>query len=198
MPCSRASSTLFGSYGLPWRNISPASCFWKPVMILISVDLPEPLSPSRPSTSPFFKVRLMSCRAAMGPKLLAMRSTRSTSPPTPGSEEDDGLAVPSPARASSAATCSAGSSGSSGGGPEDDSGKTGPRSHFLDEDVDRHHQDDGEPQVEVEVVGADALDDQAVVQDAEEQCPDQRAHDCSRAAEKQGAADHRGRDRLEE
>src|ERR1700758_440144 len=57
----------------------PESCFWKPQMILISVDLPAPLSPSRPSTSPFFRCRLMSRSAVTGPKRLAMCSTRSTS-----------------------------------------------------------------------------------------------------------------------
>src|SRR3982074_790527 len=57
----------------------PAAGFWKPEMILISVDLPAPLSPSSPSTSPFLRCRLMSCRAVTGPKRLAMCSTRRTS-----------------------------------------------------------------------------------------------------------------------
>src|SRR5205807_1763605 len=64
--------------------------------------------------------------------------------------------------------------------------------------VDGHDEDDGEPQVEVEVVGADSLDDQAVVQHAQEERPDQRADDRSRAAPQERPADHGGRDRLEE
>src|SRR5271166_409930 len=57
----------------------PESCFWKPQMILISVDLPAPLSPSRPSTSPFLRCTFTSRNAVTGPKRLAMCSTRSTS-----------------------------------------------------------------------------------------------------------------------
>src|SRR5262249_46027506 len=57
----------------------PSSGFWKPEMILISVDLPAPLSPSSPSTSPFLRRRLTSRSAVTGPKRLATFSTRSTS-----------------------------------------------------------------------------------------------------------------------
>src|SRR5271166_2338016 len=79
MPLERASSTLLGSYGWSCRNITPESCFWKPLRILIRVDLPAPLSPSRPSTSPLRRCRLTSRSAVTGPKRLAMCSTRSTS-----------------------------------------------------------------------------------------------------------------------
>src|SRR3989442_14309667 len=48
-------------------------------MILMRVDLPAPLSPSSPSTSPFFRCRLTSLSAVTGPKRLAMCCTRSTS-----------------------------------------------------------------------------------------------------------------------
>src|SRR6202050_5918827 len=57
----------------------PESCFWNPQRILISVDLPAPLSPSSPSTSPFLRCRCTSRSAVTGPKRLAMCSTRSTS-----------------------------------------------------------------------------------------------------------------------
>src|SRR3954451_22229703 len=60
----------------------PSSGFWKPDRILIRVDLPAPLSPSNPSTSPLPRRRLMSCSAVTGPKRLATFSTRRTSSDT--------------------------------------------------------------------------------------------------------------------
>src|SRR5690242_10189681 len=48
-------------------------------MILMSVDLPAPLSPNSPSTSPFPRCRLTSRSAVTGPKRLAMCSTTRTS-----------------------------------------------------------------------------------------------------------------------
>src|ERR1019366_3146012 len=108
-------------------------------MILISVDLPDPLSPSRPRTSPLRRCRLMSRSAVVAPKLFAMCSTRSTS-----SGAEVGATTVSPASASS--------------------GTAGPLPHTLDIDVDRHGDQDREPQVQVQVVSVDALDDQAVVQ----------------------------------
>src|SRR3954471_11898754 len=157
MPSERAWSTLLGSYGSPRRNIWPESCFWKPQIVLISVDLPEPLSPSRPSTSPLRSVRLTSRRAVTGPKRLAMCSTRRTS-----------------------------------------SANAGPLAHAADVGVDRHREDDRQAEVEVQVVGVDALDRQAVAQDAEEQRADQRADAAPGAAGQQRAADDRGRDAVEE
>src|ERR1700761_7727602 len=51
-------------------------------MILINVDLPAPLSPSSPSTSPLPRCRSMFFSAVTGPKRLATPSTRSTSSDT--------------------------------------------------------------------------------------------------------------------
>src|SRR5207247_6457645 len=65
----------------------PASGRWKPAMILISVDLPAPLSPSSPRTSPLRRWRLTSRRAVTGPKRLETCSTRRTS---------SGIAAPLP------------------------------------------------------------------------------------------------------
>src|SRR6476619_100630 len=48
-------------------------------MILIRVDLPAPLSPSNPSTSPLPRCRLTSRSAVTGPKRLATFSTCRTS-----------------------------------------------------------------------------------------------------------------------
>src|SRR5215212_143146 len=63
-------------------------------MVLISVDLPAPLSPSRPSTSPLPRRRLTSRSAVTGPKRLEMCSTRRTSsdtapPPYPADVDVD-------------------------------------------------------------------------------------------------------------
>src|SRR3954451_12102092 len=104
-------------------------------MILISVDLPAPLSPSRPSTSPLRRCRLTSRSAVTGPKRLPTCSTRRTS-------SDSDTASPP---------------------------------HAADVDVDHHRDEDRHAEDEVEVVGVDALERQAVAQDAEEQRADQRA-----------------------
>src|SRR3954469_17588006 len=134
MPSLRAWSTLRGSNGSPWRKSCPASGFWKPEMIFMSVDLPAPLSPRRPSTSPLRRCRLMSRSAVTGPKRLETCSTRSTS---------------SSARAASAVTIRS-------------SGTAAPLSHPADVDVDDHRDEDRDAQDEVEVVGVDALERQAV------------------------------------
>src|SRR5690242_7409669 len=157
MPSERAWSTLRGVYGWPRRNSWPLSGGWKPQMILIRVDLPEPLSPSRPRTSPLRSVRLTSRRAVIGPKRLETCSTRRTS-----------------------------------------SADAGPLPHASDVRVDGHREDDRQAQVEVQVVGVDALDGQAVAQDAEEERAEERADDAARPARQQRAADHRGRDAVEE
>src|SRR5690348_10708607 len=102
-------------------------------MILISVDLPAPLSPSRPSTSPFLRCRLTSRSAVTGPNRFATFSTRRTS--------SDTASPPHPA----------------------------------DVDVDDHRDDDRDAEDEVQVVGVDALERQAVAQDAQEQRAEQGA-----------------------
>src|SRR5882762_7452833 len=116
-------------------------------MILISVDLPAPLSPSSPSTSPFFRCRFTSRRAVTGPKRLAMCSTRSTS-----SGADWGGTV-------SSGGCPRLGSGDRGG-----SAATGlPPSHAPDEHVRRHRHDHGEARVEEQVVCLHPLEDQPVL-----------------------------------
>src|SRR6202012_5286591 len=107
----------------------PVSGFWNPAMILISVDLPAPLSPNSPSTSPLRRCRLMSRRAVVGPKLLAMCSTRSTS--------------------------SGAELGPTTGSRIGSSGTTGPLSDALDIYVEHHRDDDRDAEVEIEVVRAD-------------------------------------------
>src|SRR5271165_4470005 len=52
MPRLRAFATDQPSMRLPWKQISPPeSGVWNPITTLTSVDLPEPLSPSRPTIS---------------------------------------------------------------------------------------------------------------------------------------------------
>src|SRR6266487_4319270 len=108
-------------------------------MILISVDLPAPLSPSRPSTSPLRRCRLMSRSAVIGPKLLRTCSTRSTS-----SGAEVGPTIFSFVSVASATA--------------------GTGSHPGDVCVERHRDQDRETQIQVEVVCAYAFDVQPVAQ----------------------------------
>src|SRR6478735_11710044 len=82
MPSERAWSTERSSVSSPLMISRPSSGFWKPDRILIRVDLPAPLSPSSPSTSPLPRCRLMSRSAVTGPKRLERLSTRRTSSDT--------------------------------------------------------------------------------------------------------------------
>src|SRR5919197_18092 len=168
MPSPRAWSTLCGSYGSPRRNICPSSGRWKPQMIFISVDLPAPLSPSRPSTSPLRRCMLMSRSAVTGPNFLLTCSTRRTS-----SAASFGATMCSPVMPLSA--------------------NARPLSHARDVSVGGHRDDDRQAQVEAQVVGVDALDDQPVAQGAEEQRADERTDDGARPTGEQRAADDRGR-----
>src|SRR3954451_5114442 len=161
IPSERAWSTDLSSTSSPLTISRPSSGFWKPEMILISVDLPAPLSPSSPSTSPLRRCTLMSRSAVTGPKRLEMCSTRSTS---------------SEARASSAVTIRS-------------SAKAAPLSHASDVHVDDHRDEDRHAQDEVEVVGVDPLQGQAVAQDAEEDRAEERADGGALAAGEQRAAD---------
>src|ERR1700722_3212041 len=141
-------------------------------MVLIRVDLPEPLSPSRPSTSPLRRCRLTSRSAVTGPKRLEMCSTRSTS-----SGAEVGGTTVSIGCASATAVSSA---------------------RALDVDVDGHRLDDRQTEIEQLVVGVDPLEDQTVLEDPEEQRADQRADHGTGPAGQQCPADHRRGDREEE
>src|SRR3954453_1941703 len=164
MPSERAWSTERSSTSSPLMISRPSVGFWKPEMILISVDLPAPLSPSSPSTSPLRRCMLMSRSAVTGPKRLDTCSTRSTS--------------------SRARACS-GSMWCSGG-------TTASLPYATDVDVDDHRGEDRDAEDEVEVVRVDALEGQAVAQDAEEQRSEERADGGALTAREQRAADHRG------
>src|SRR5436305_10203077 len=121
-------------------------------MILTSVDLPAPLSPSNPSTSPLRRCKLRSRSAVIGPKRLAMCSSRSTS-----SDAELG-----PTMCSSATV----RSGTPGSGPD-----------AADKHVQAHGDDDRDTEIEVLVVRVHALERQAVLKDPDEQSAEQRADD---------------------
>jgi hypothetical protein len=57
MPCSRAARGLPASSWRPWYTTSPSSGRTMPNSTFISVLLPEPFSPSRPTISPGITVR---------------------------------------------------------------------------------------------------------------------------------------------
>src|ERR1700688_1261367 len=63
------------SFGYSWPEMTirpPRSGAWTPEMILISVDLPEPFSPTRQCTSPISSVRSTSRSACTPPKRFEM------------------------------------------------------------------------------------------------------------------------------
>src|SRR4051794_38946984 len=169
MPSERAWSTEPSSTSSPLTISRPSVGFWKPEMIFMSVDLPAPLSPSRPRTSPWRRCRLMSRRAVTGPNRLETCSTRSTS---------------SCARASSGVTMRS-------------SATAAPLSHAPDVHVDHHRPEDRDAEDEVQVVGIHALERQPVAQDPEEQRAEERADRGALATGEQGAADDGGGHRAE-
>src|SRR5215471_6151078 len=77
MPLSLAARGLANTTGLPSIRIVPAVGGCTPASVLISVDLPAPLSPSRQSTSPAWTFSEMPWRTSIGPNdLLTSRSSR--------------------------------------------------------------------------------------------------------------------------
>src|ERR1700754_3439499 len=70
MPFLRASTGLWNSTFSPLSQISPPEGRKFPAMILMSVDLPAPLSHIRPSTSPASMLRSTPDSAWMAPKFL--------------------------------------------------------------------------------------------------------------------------------
>src|ERR671916_390179 len=68
MPRSRASRGEPKRTSSPSTSTFPSSCWWTPERILIRVDFPAPLSPSRHMTSPAPTLMEMSCRAMTCPK----------------------------------------------------------------------------------------------------------------------------------
>ncbi len=67
MPASLACCTELHETSLPSRYMAPEVGGWNPQMILIKVDLPAPLSPSRPRISPRPSRRFTSVSAVTAP-----------------------------------------------------------------------------------------------------------------------------------
>ena len=76
MPSERACVTEVKCTSSPLSRIRPLVGGWKPQMIFSRVDLPAPLSPIRPSTSPRPRCRFTSTSAVTAPYRLEMCSTR--------------------------------------------------------------------------------------------------------------------------
>src|SRR5260221_6793837 len=77
MPRALASRGLSNSIASPSIKIVPDVGLCTPASVLVSVDLPAPLSPSRQSTSPAWTFTEMSWSTSIGPKdLLTSRSSR--------------------------------------------------------------------------------------------------------------------------
>ena len=77
MPMARAAMGELIWTSRPWNRMRPSSAGYTPEMTLIRVDLPAPLSPSRPTTSPAFTPRLTSFTAVRPPKRLTILRTSS-------------------------------------------------------------------------------------------------------------------------
>src|SRR5829696_6384807 len=75
MPTSRASRGEEKATGWPSTRYAPLVGWWTPASVLISVDLPAPLSPSRHITSPRPTVIDTPERAITEPKCLMMLRT---------------------------------------------------------------------------------------------------------------------------
>src|SRR4051794_2980982 len=75
-PSRRESSVDCILTGSPSTSTLPWSGAWAPARILISVDFPAPLAPTRPCTTPLRKVTETSSRAVMLPNVLVTPDTR--------------------------------------------------------------------------------------------------------------------------
>src|SRR5919106_2432121 len=168
MPASSSSRGEPNSTGLPSIRISPSSGAWTPESVLIKVDLPAPLSPSRHITSPAPTFIDTSFSAITEPKYLLMLSTSISGAPSPRACV---AIVPSPS------ACL---------------GHLAP-DVVVEDDGDQQHA----AQKDLEPVGVDAGVEDALAHGAEDQGTERGADHRAVAAGEQRAADHRGDDRLE-
>ena len=72
MPASMASRGLSKATGWPPIKICPLVGLWTPAMVLMKVDLPAPLSPSRQWHSPACTATETPARAMTAPKCFSM------------------------------------------------------------------------------------------------------------------------------
>src|SRR3954452_5639867 len=78
MPSPTASLGPWIVTSSPSKLIVPASGGWMPAIVLTSVDLPAPLSPTSATTSPDWTSKSTSLSACTGPKLLLTPLREST------------------------------------------------------------------------------------------------------------------------
>src|SRR5215213_1446055 len=78
MPSATASVGVVIVTSRPSNEIVPESAGWMPAIVLTSVDLPAPLSPTRATTSPGRTSKSTSWSACTGPKLLLTPFSEST------------------------------------------------------------------------------------------------------------------------
>ena len=78
IPRPAASRGPANATSWPSIRIFPRVGLWTPASVLMSVDLPAPLSPSRHSTSPAFTFSETSFNTSMGPKDLSTRCSSRT------------------------------------------------------------------------------------------------------------------------
>src|SRR5215469_17633001 len=171
MPSDLAWSTDLKVTSRPSSTIRPEVGGWNPHRILSKVDLPAPLSPMSPSTSPRFRCMFTSVSAVTAPYLLEMCSQRRTSPP--------GSRIP--ASPGVLAVMSA----------------LSPFPQLRELNVRHHGDEDRRAEDNEKRIGAHADEREPVEQDAEHHRPEEGADDRSHAAQHRRAADHRSGDRVE-
>src|ERR1700749_2473200 len=171
MPSDLAWSTDLNLTSRSSRRIRPEEGGWKPHRILSRVDLPAPLSPMSPSTSPRFRRRFTSVSAVTAPYRLEMWSQRRTSPPGFTSSACPGvLAVMS---------------------------ALSPFPQLRELNVRHHGDEDRRAEDDEKRIGAHADEREPVEQDAKHHRAEEGANDRSHAAQHRRAADHRRGDRVE-
>src|SRR5580700_7261673 len=171
MPSDLAWSTDLRVTSWPSRTIRPEVGGWNPHRILSRVDLPAPLSPISPSTSPRFNRRFTSVSAVTAPYRLDMCSQPRTSPPGFTSSAWPGVLA-----AMSALS---------------------PFPQPRELNVPHHGDEDRPAEDNAQRVGAHADEREPVEQDAKYHRAEEGADDGSHAAQHRRAADHRGGDRVE-
>src|SRR5215469_7827498 len=171
MPSDLAWSTDLRVTSWFSRTIRPEVGRWNPHRILSRVDLPAPLSPRSPSTSPRFRCRFTSVSAVTAPYLLVMCSQRRTSPPGSTSSAWPGvLAVMS---------------------------ALSPFPQLRELYIRHHGDEDRRAEDDEQRISAHTDEREPVEQDAQHHRAEEGANDGSHAPQHRRAADHRRGDRVE-
>src|SRR5579871_309507 len=173
MPCWRASSGDLRWMGLSSQKMAPLSGGWKPQRILMKVDFPAPLSPTRASTSPFRIYMLTSRNAVTAPKLLLMCSVRSRT----GAPSSTAMLK--------------------GSGTADISPSPPLVAELIDQNIEQNRQHDGDAENDARFGGLRADQREAGQERGDHVGADHGADDRAGTAEERGAADDRRRDAIE-